>query len=734
MKKKWLKTLDRIGPADLASAGGKAVQLAQMHRQGMRLPRTRCLSTDAYSAFVDTSGLRERILLELNRKPFGDMRWEEIWDCATRIRNIFLRTPLPEALNNSLYEEIEHDLQGQSVTVRSSAPEEDNARHSFAGLHESYVNVCGTRSVIEHVRKVWASLWSDAALLYRQELSLDAEQSAMAIVIQETIAGDCSGVVFTRNPNAESQAVIESVHGLNQGLVDGAVAPDRWVLARTNGRIIKYEPAQRESYATPTANGVRYVPLPKELRAVSPLRKNQVGDIFNWAMGIEKLQKRPQDVEWTIKNGRIFLLQTRPVSTLQNEAPEDQRKWYLSLHRSYENLVALRDKIEKTLIPEMMQTAEQLAGSDLSRMSVRQLAAEIQARWDINHRWVNIYWADFIPFAHGVRLFGQVYNDTMQPDDPYEFVELLARTKMLSIERNRMLTELADTVRSRSDVAELLKNGQYASLPQTFLASWNAFIEKFGDLSCGVSGATQCDQEMTALASIVLEMAAHPATELPAAKKRPVEDLHRVFIESFPDAERQQAANLLDLARASYQLRDDDNIHLGRIEAQLLAATREGRRRLQSQSGATASNSEDIKQLQSLLEQLDVASTGKPDLSAAQPPDERIQARQLVGQPAGPGVTKGPARVIHRPAELAAFKHGEVLVCDAVDPNMTFVIPLASGVIERRGGMLIHGAIIAREYGLPCVTGVTGVMDMVHTGDQLTVDGFLGIVTVATEG
>jgi pyruvate,water dikinase len=88
--------------------------------------------------------------------------------------------------------------------------------------------------------------------------------------------------------------------------------------------------------------------------------------------------------------------------------------------------------------------------------------------------------------------------------------------------------------------------------------------------------------------------------------------------------------------------------------------------------------------------------------------------------------------VIRHHAELADFKHGEVLVCDAVDPNMTFVVPLASAVVERRGGMLIHGAIIAREYGLPCVTGVPDATALIETGNHITVDGYLGIVTIGT--
>lgn len=121
-------------------------------------------------------------------------------------------------------------------------------------------------------------------------------------------------------------------------------------------------------------------------------------------------------------------------------------------------------------------------------------------------------------------------------------------------------------------------------------------------------------------------------------------------------------------------------------------------------------------------------------VSGNSPPTEekgfRVSPRQLTGQPAGHGLAKGKARVIRNREDLFSFRSGEILVCDAIDPNMTFVVPLAAGIVERRGGMLVHGAIIAREYGLACVTGIPDATSLIRTGDTLTVDGYLGIVVV----
>ena len=188
---------------------------------------------------------------------------------------------------------------------------------------------------------------------------------------------------------------------------------------------------------------------------------------------------------------------------------------------------------------------------------------------------------------------------------------------------------------------------------------------------------------------------------------------------------------MLDLARSSYQLRDDDNIYLGKIEAQLLAAIRHGRERIDA-AHSKGSGTGAVAELEAVLSDLDQRSETRNPYHAQVGDPYHVKPRQLVGQPGGPGIASGSARVVRQHADLADIKHGEVLVCDAVDPNMTFVVPLVSAVVERRGGMLIHGAIIAREYGLPCVTGIPDATAVIETGDHITVDGYLGIVTIGT--
>jgi len=716
----WTRTAENLAPNERLLVGGKAYRLAQLALQGFETPPWICLTTQAYDAYLDVTGLRERIALEIHRKAFEAMRWEELWDCATRIRNLFLQTPIPPELGAGLEPAIETHIGGRPAVVRSSAIDEDTGQASFAGLHDSFVNIRGVAAILRHVRLVWASLWSDAALLYRREIGLDISRSAMAVLVQVMAVGHSSGVAFTVDPTDEHQAVIEAVHGLNQGLVDGTIEPDRWILSREHERIMVHTPASRRYYLIPGPEDVRKVRLPADQASSPPLSRDQVRDVYRQACEVEIAFNQPQDIEWTFTEAGLLLLQARPITTRPGSA-DDQRGWYLSLHKSFDQLVALRDKIENEHIPKMIATARELASIDLAALTDNALAAEIKQRWELNQHWSAVYWADFIPYAHGVRLFGQYYNDRVNPEDPYEFIDLLTQTGMESLARNNLLEELAEMAKGDCGLVENLSTQLDAN---AFERKLKMFLDQYGDLTTGVTGGRTASGDLTAMTRFITELARHSRPIGNGAGPKDPDRLKADFLDGFDADERLQAEALLDLARNSYQLRDDDNIHLGRIESQFQAAVKAGQQRLavKDETGKDA--------LPEIMEQVNAGEV--PGSAKAAPPEHSMsfRQRQLVGQPAGPGLVKARARVISDPGQLLNFKSGEILVCDAVDPNMTFVIPLAAGIVERRGGMLIHGAIIAREYGLPCVTGVPHAAIMIKTGDMITVDGYLGIVTV----
>jgi pyruvate,water dikinase len=193
---------------------------------------------------------------------------------------------------------------------------------------------------------------------------------------------------------------------------------------------------------------------------------------------------------------------------------------------------------------------------------------------------------------------------------------------------------------------------------------------------------------------------------------------------------------VLRIGRVSWRLRDDDNLLLSRVESQLFRAVDVALKRLRA-AGRLHGEPQRTEEMVPAVAAALVDHTGKAlDLpaveeAAAEPSgSSREKPRQLVGQPAAPGMATGKVRRVVEANDIKRFCAGEVLVCDAIQPMMTHLVPLAAGIVERRGGMLIHGAIIAREMQIPCVNGIARAVDLLPDGEIVTVDGHLGIVTV----
>ena len=428
---------------DESIVGGKAAKLGRLARLGYHVPEGFCVTIYAYQDFIEANRLDETIAFELGRKRFQDMRWEEIWDAALRIRSSFLRAEIPDVIGEAIVISLKELGPEKSLAVRSSAPKEDTAGASFAGLHESYIGVKGTEGLLDAIRLVWASLWSDAALLYQHELRLDPVHSSMAVVVQELIEEDISGVAFGCDPRApeEDTAIVEAVPGLCQHLVDGTIEPDRWLLKSSTGELIEFSPGHREG-----EEGVSSLLADRDLK-----------NLYAVLQGIESTFGWKPDMEWTGQGDRFTLLQARPITTLTSD-PDDEKSYYLTLRPGERHLQEMASRVAEDLIPRLEKEGEALAAEDLSTLDNTSLAELIEARRESLGRWEKVYRDEFIPFAHGVRQLAIYYNDAVRPQDPYEFVGLLKGQAMRSTRRNRKMTDLANQLRSDPSLLKMIQH------------------------------------------------------------------------------------------------------------------------------------------------------------------------------------------------------------------------------------------------------------------------------------
>jgi len=445
--------LEAPGQWDEQMVGGKAAKLARLARAGFEVPRGLCLTTRAYQVFVKNAGITATLRMELGRKSMDDMRWEEIWDAALRIRATFLAQPLDEVLRETIAQGLSGFDAATPLAVRSSAIGEDSAGRSFAGLHESIIGVRGKQALEDAVRLVWASLWSDAALLYRKELGLDPLNSCMAVLVQEMVDADRSGVAFARDPRdvRKERALIESVPGPCSLLVDGLVDPDRWELDRITHGIITWLPGQRD-------DAQQDAPL---------LEARDLEQILETLLSVEQLFGWSPDMEWTGRYDSLTVLQARPITTPVPEK-DAKRAWFLSLRPGDARLRVLRKRVAEQLIPELESIGQVFAVEQLDLLGDRQLADAIEQRSAALAKWKKIYWDDFIPFAHGVRRLATCYNDAVQAEDPYEFVGLLSNQPLVATQRNEAIGQLA---------GKLAANDKLRSALERLLAEFAGSIE-----------------------------------------------------------------------------------------------------------------------------------------------------------------------------------------------------------------------------------------------------------------
>ncbi|CAM3184321.1 PEP/pyruvate-binding domain-containing protein [Stackebrandtia soli] len=299
-----------------ADLGGKAMSLSRLTQAGLPVPPGFCVVADAYRDHVRDSPVAARIEESLAGADLSDPAVAS--RVAAEIRDAFAESALSESLVSAVAEA--YDSLGRPVVaVRSSATAEDLDDASFAGQMDTVLGVSDVDGVIAAVLRCWASLWTDRALVYRQRAGIEHGDVAMAVVVQELVDAEVSGVAFTADPitGATDSIVINATWGLGETLVGGEVTPDTFVVDRDSETVTttigsKSVETVRDGTGTRTAN------VDDERRAMATLTDDQAAELAQMASDVEKLYERHMDIEWTWRDG-FALVQARPITVRGTE-------------------------------------------------------------------------------------------------------------------------------------------------------------------------------------------------------------------------------------------------------------------------------------------------------------------------------------------------------------------------------------------------------------------------------
>ena len=334
----WLSELSK---ESIPIAGGKGANLAEMYNSKFPVPPAFIITAYAFKTFIENTGLKDKLRNELKKIDMENTMQLEMK--AKEIQMMVTKEDMPKDLALEIIESYETlnidpgmlEKAGRDalsiiktakepifVAVRSSATTEDLETASFAGQQETYLNIKGSAQLLDAIKKCWASLFTARAIYYRDKKGFPHEKSFIAVVVQKMVNSDKSGVTFSINPvtNDTNEIVIESVFGLGEGIVSGSIAPDRYVIDKKTLQVkektVSYKTIQ---FTKSSAGNTIKTELPPDRAKEQVLEQYEIIRLASFAKELEEHYKKAQDIEWAIEYGKIYIVQTRPVTTLNRE-------------------------------------------------------------------------------------------------------------------------------------------------------------------------------------------------------------------------------------------------------------------------------------------------------------------------------------------------------------------------------------------------------------------------------
>ncbi|MBO9532059.1 MAG: phosphoenolpyruvate synthase [Solirubrobacteraceae bacterium] len=828
---------------DVAVAGGKGASLAVLGRlDGVTVPAGVVVTTRAFRTAVGGAPEIGALNARLERL-WADER-EAIGRVSAELRAAVLSLAVPTAVGEELRAALTSlgDADAE-YAVRSSATTEDAADASFAGQHESFLGVVGAEAVIDHVRRCWASLFTEQAVTYRLRNGVAHEGVEMAVVVQRLVPADAAGVLFTADPVNGNRSVvaIEAVRGLGEALVSGTVIPDGY---RVRGD---------EMLSRSAADGA------------AVLTDGQVHELAALGRHIEAQLGSPQDIEWCLAAGELAVVQSRPITTLFPipDPGDDDRHVYVSvghqqmmtdpikplgisvfqltagpqMHEAGSRLFVdvgarLADPVARVAVIDALGTSDPLIGGALREIVDREFIAEQPGAAAGMRPPTGIPPAEPLPTSmalvdelvanteaaiaalradiaevSGPALFDfiadhiqRMKGDTFDPRSLQAIMSGMEAAWWLNAhvaewlgERNvadtlaqsvpgnvtsemgLALLDVADALRPHPEVIAFLEAGvddtfltELPSLPggAEVVAAIDGFLGRYGVRCVGEIDITRprWHEHPAALVPVILgnvrNFAAGEGTRRfeegrIEAEAKADEILAR--LRALPDdgeAKAAEAAEMIKRVRTFTGYREFPKFGIvSRYAIYKQALLAEADRLV---AAGVLSERDDCFFLR--FDELHAAVRGEGvdraliagrkaafDASRSLTPPRVITSEgevltgsygradapegALVGLAVSSGTIEGRARVVHDIAD-ADVEPGDILVTAFTDPSWTPVFVTIAGLVTEVGGLMTHGAVVAREYGLPAVVGVERATQLIEDGQRIRVHGTDGFVEV----
>ena len=314
MAVRWLSD---VRADDVGIVGGKGASLGELTNAGLPVPPGFVVTAETYRSFIEDAGIDEELfdVVDIDHEDS-----EALAAAADRAEELVLETPMPESVREEVLEAYGSIGDGEAfVAVRSSATAEDMPDASFAGQQETFLNV-REEALLDRIKACWASLFTQRAIYYRNRQGYDHATVDIAVVVQQMVDAEKSGVMFTSHPSTgEPTIVIEAAWGLGEAVVSGTVSPDNYVVDRETAALEESTIATKRTklIKDPDTGESTTVDVAEDRQTQQVLTEEEIERLVELGVEVEDHYDTPQDVEWAIVDGSVYMLQSRPITTLE---------------------------------------------------------------------------------------------------------------------------------------------------------------------------------------------------------------------------------------------------------------------------------------------------------------------------------------------------------------------------------------------------------------------------------
>jgi pyruvate,water dikinase len=311
-----------IDKDDLPLVGGKGANLGEMTQAGFPVPNGFAVTVESYDIFLKENEIADKINDVL--KDVDVNKADELQNASKKIEKIITKSVIPNKVKNEItkaYKKLSGKLRKELVAVRSSATAEDLPGASFAGQQATFLNIKGQNDLLVAVRDCWASLFTARAIFYREQNKINHSKVKISVIVQKMVQSEVSGVMFTINPvtNEKDRILIEAVWGLGEMIVQGSVVPDKYMVQKETFAILSKEISDQSVQLIKKGQKTKEREVPRNQREKQKITDDEVIELAKIGDGLQKHYYFPQDIEWAKEGDKLYIVQTRPVTTIKEE-------------------------------------------------------------------------------------------------------------------------------------------------------------------------------------------------------------------------------------------------------------------------------------------------------------------------------------------------------------------------------------------------------------------------------